>query len=395
MISYYLKVISENFKSRKIRMILTALGIIIGVSLIIILISLGQGMENGIEEQFKKIGIKSIRVVPGELNGPPAAGIGFDKDLQAHIEDVRGVEYVNPVVINDDILVFNDIGALASIIGYDTTLSDKGFVDTDIKLDSGRYFRSDEKDSILIGYNVANNLFDDKIKNRNSVSILNKEFKVIGIFEKTGSDVDDDVYIPLETAREIFNNKNEVNVFVIQIKDGTNIEEVAADIQKKLTRELKTADEFQVFTPQQLINRIKSILGIVTLVLIGIAAISIFVGAIGIMNSMYTSVLERTREIGVMKAVGAKRGDILTLFLLEASIIGIIGGLIGVILGVSISYGAGAIISALGFVLITIKVEFNLVLFSLIFSIIIGMISGILPAIKASKMQAIDALRYE
>ena len=343
----YYKLIESNFRNKKLRSFLTTLGIIIGVALIIILISLGQGMQNAISYQFNKIGIKSIRVVAGDLNGPPNAAYGLDKNLQQHIEKVRGVDYVNPVIINDAIMIFDNEGSLVSVFGYETKLSEKGFADTDVKLESGRFFSPGDKDSLIIGNNIAHTLYNKDIRNRNSVEINGRKFRVIGIFEKTGTDVDHNVYIPIETSRELFGNSDIVNVFIVQVKDGIDIEQAAADISKELKRKLKNEDAYKVFTPAQLVSYIQDILGAISIFLTAIAGISLVVGAVGIMNSMYTSVLERTREIGVMKAVGARRRDILLLFLFEAGLIGLVGGIIGVTIGVIVSYGIGFLLSGL------------------------------------------------
>ncbi|MBS3168746.1 ABC transporter permease [Candidatus Woesearchaeota archaeon] len=395
MLKQYIELIGEEFKNRKVRTLLTTLGIIIGISLIFILITLGQGMENAIEEQFSKIGIKSIRIVPGHLHGPPTSAVGFDKSLKEKIEDIRGVDYIDEVLIHDSTIGYDKEKVVTSIMGYNTKLSDKAFIDTDTKLESGRFFRVNEKDAILLGNILAKESFSKEIRTKNQVIVENKIFHVIGIFEKTGTDIDGRAYIPLEVLREISNEPNLVNVFVVKIKDGFDIEKVAEDIRKRLRRVFKSDDEFQVFTPEQLIKQIQSILGALSIVLVAIAAISIFVGAIGIMNSMYTNVLERTKEIGVMKAVGARNSHILSLFLLESSIIGLIGGIIGVSIGIIISLLIDSIIISLGYTFIIIKVDPELVIGCLLFAIIIGTISGLLPSYRASKLQIVDALRYE
>ena len=349
----YYKLIESNFRNKKLRSFLTTLGIIIGVALIIILISLGQGMQNAISYQFNKIGIKSIRVVAGDLNHLPNAAFGLNKDLQEHIERVRGVDYVNPVIINDGIMTFDSEGALVSVFGYDTKLSEKGFADTDVKLETGRFFTiQGDKDSIIIGNNIAIKLYNKKIRIKNSVEINGRKFRVIGIFEKTGTDVDNNVYMPLDVSRELFGNSDIVNVFIVQIKDGINIDETAKRNRQRIIQGIKNKDAYKVFTPAQLVSYIQDILGAISVFLTAIAGISLIVGAVGIMNSMYTSVLERTREIGVMKAVGARRRDILLLFLFEAGLIGLVGGIIGIVIGIIVSYGIGYLLSGLGYELV-------------------------------------------
>ena len=168
-------------------------------------------------------------------------------------------------------------------------------------------------------------------------------------------------------------------------------------MQKKIEKELKQKRDdtnFQVLTAAQIVEQINNVLGIVQVVLVGIAMISLIVGAIGILNSMYTSVLERTKDIGIMKAVGARNSDILKIFLIESGLMGFVGGIFGIILGIVVALIVGEIASNSGFLLL-IKIEIPLLLFGLLFSFLVGMISGTLPAYQASKLKPVDALRYE
>lgn len=395
MITEYWLLISRNLSNRFLRTGLTVLGVIIGVMIIILLFSLGTAMQNGVEEQFGKLGVKAIRVVPGGLFGPPSGSMGLTNDVKDYIERVNGVDYVQAVLNDNAIMGYNNKFISISVVSYDTSLGPKGLVDTDSKIKEGRYFSSADKDSVLMGYNVAYTLFKKKINVKEGVTIGNKNFKVVGIFEKTGTELDNRVYIPLDTAREMFDKKDYSNGFVVQIQKGQDIEKIAGDIKKELMKKYKDADAFRVFTPEQLLKQIKSILGTIELVLMAIAAISIVVGAIGIMNSMFTSVLERTRDIGVMRAIGATKKDILLLFLLESGIIGLFGGVIGIILGISFAYFTQYILSLTGSTLLSVEIGVGLIVFSLFFSLLVGVISGLIPAIRAASLQPVEALRYE
>lgn len=395
MIAEYWLIISRSLKDRLLRTGLTVLGVIIGVMIIILLFSLGTAMQNGVEEQFGKLGIKSIRVIPGGLFGPPSGSMGLSNDVKDYIERVNGVDYVQAVLNDATTLGYNNKVASISVVSYDTSLGPKGLVDTDSKIKEGRYFSSADKDSVLIGYEVSNTLFKKKINVKEGVAIGNKNFKVVGIFEKTGTELDNRVYIPLETAREMFDKKDYSNGFVVQIQKGQDIEKIAAEIKKELMKKFKDEDAFRVFTPEQLLKQIKSILGTIELVLIAIAAISIVVGAIGIMNSMFTSILERTRDIGVMRAVGATKKDILLLFLFESGIIGLIGGVIGITFGVSIAYLVQYIMTVFGSSFLSVEISAGLIVFSLFFSLLVGVISGLVPALRAANLQPVEALRYE
>jgi putative ABC transport system permease protein len=395
MITQYWLLISRNLSNRLLRTGLTILGVIIGVMIIILLFSLGAAMQNGVEEQFGKLGVKAIRVVPGGLFGPPSGSMGLTNDVKDYIERVNGIDYVQAVLNDNSVIGYNNKFFSISVISYDTSLGPRGLIDTDSKIKEGRYFSSADKESVLIGYNVANTLFKKKINVKEGVSLGNKNFRVVGIFEKTGTALDDRAYIPLETAREMFGKKDTTNVFIVQIQRGQDIEKIADEIKRELMKKYKDEDAFRVFTPEQLLKQIKSILGTIELVLIAIAAISIIVGSIGIMNSMFTSVLERTKDIGVMRAVGATKNDILFLFLIESGFIGMLGGAIGIILGVSFAYFIQYILSLTGSNLLSVQVSAGLILFSLFFSMFVGVISGLVPAFRAASLQPVEALRYE
>ncbi|MBS3108482.1 ABC transporter permease [Candidatus Woesearchaeota archaeon] len=384
----------SSLKERKVRNWLTILGIIIGIAAIVTLVFVGNGLENAIREQFSKLGISNIRVAPGNLRGPPTGTLGFNNSIVDLVEDVKAVEYVNPALLNFATVEYNNKEEVLMTIGYDTKLSDKGFLDVDLKLEEGRFFRSGEKNGIIIGWKIAHDNFKKEILARSNININNIQFKVIGIFEKTGTDVDDRIYMPLEDARELFNKRDIVNVFVVKVKDGIDVEEAAEDIKRELQKHYEE-EQFTVFTPKQLLSQLKSILGIVTFLLSGIAAISLVVGGIGIMNSMFTSVLERTRDIGVMKSIGATNKQILVMFLVESGLIGLIGGILGVVLGISIAEIVEIIAANFGFSLLAITLNFKIIVFMLLFSFGIGMISGVVPAYQAAKLKPVDALRYE
>ncbi len=198
--------------------------------------------------------------------------------------------------------------------------------------------------------------------------------------------------------KEILNINEEESEIIAKVQDGFDPEEVANEIIKRLrqSREEKEGQEtFDVQTSEQILETFGNIFGIVQAVLVGIAAISLLVGGIGIMNTMYTSVLERTKEIGVMKAIGAKNSDILYIFLFESGSLGLVGGIIGVIFGAGLSKGVEYIaMNSLGTNLLQASLTPQLIFGALIFSFLIGTLSGILPAMNAAKLKPVDALRY-
>lgn len=384
----------NNLRERKLRSWLTVLGIIIGIAAIVTLLFLGDGLENAITYQFEKMGISSIRVTPGNLRGPPTGEVGFSDDIIGKIESVKEVEYVNPMLLNFATVKYGKEELFFYTIGYDTGLSEKGFLDTDIDVSEGRLFRAGEKGVAIIGYKIANDQFRRKINVKNNIDIDGVKVKVIGVFENTGTDLDNRIYIPLETSREIFDSYGIVNALVVKVREGLDIEKAADSIRRRLEKTMDE-NEFSVYTPQQLLDQMRAILAAIKIILSGVASISLVVGAVGIMNSMFTSVLQRTRQIGVMKAVGATRKDILSLFLFESGLIGFTGGLIGVILGISLAKLVEVIAASLGFSLLVIRLDFVIIISVLLFAFVVGMVSGVIPAYQASKLRPVDALRYE
>jgi len=195
----------DNLKERQLRSWLTIIGIVIGIAAVVTLIFIGNGLENAIQAQFSKMGISNIRVAPGNLRGPPTGNIGFNNSIIDQIEKAKAVEYVNPILLNFATLKYRNEEGFFMTIGYDTKLSDKGFLDADIKLEDGRFFNPDEKGSVIIGYNVAKDEFKNEILTKNTIKVNDVQFKVVGIFKKTGTDIDNRIYLPLNDARELFN----------------------------------------------------------------------------------------------------------------------------------------------------------------------------------------------
>lgn len=203
--------------------------------------------------------------------------------------------------------------------------------------------------------------------------------------------------MPIETVREMYAMDKEVSLVSVTVKDGFDVDAVAETIKKDLRRfrgEKEGEEDFSVTTSKQLIETFQSILGVITLFIIGIAAISLLVGGVGIMNSMYTSVLERTRDIGIMKAVGARNSDIIIIFLVESGVLGLTGGIAGVILGAILGKGAEIVAVASGVGIFRSYITIELVAASLSFSFIIGALSGLFPALEASRLKPVDAFRY-
>jgi putative ABC transport system permease protein len=394
----YINFSIKNIKNRKLRSWLTIIGIIIGVAAIISLITISQGMQNAIEEQFNMLGTNRLFITPKGFAGPGSASTGLTDDDVKTLESMSEFEYVTPGLYRTAQIEFHD--EIKFLIVQSAPAKDFELFNKDIGIDvvDGRMFRSSDKGSksAVIGYRVAYaDVFDDFIGVRNNIKINNQDFKVIGIMEEIGNSQDDNaINIDLDTYREIFNEPEKVDAITATVKKGINIENVKEKAEKKLER-ARGDENFQVLTSANILEQINAVLSIIQVVLVGIAAISLLVGSVGIMNSMYTSVLERTKEIGIMKSIGARNSDILNLFIIESAIIGFIGGIFGVMLGAGIAYLTGFIAKQAGFALLKIVLDYKIVISGLIFAVGLGILSGILPARQASKLKPVDALRYE
>ena len=395
MVSPFLITALRSISHRKVRATLTTLGIIIGIASIVALISLNQGLSTAIEEEFEKRGSSLVRVVPMGLRGPPTdADLLTSKDVNV-VENVKGLDYVAELLIQNGKVEYNNEKKLLLVNSLPTELIDKLGVDMNLEVEFGRMFKSGESGSAIIGGNFGDNHFNEEIPLRANLLIEEEKFRVIGIMKKTGnSELDNVIYIPLEDGRDIFAKPDGLSIIAARVFDGLDVEVVQEEIRKKLERS-RDNENFDVITPKQIVEQLNLILGVLQFVLVGIAAISLIVGGIGIMNSMYTSVLERTKDIGTMKSIGAKNRDILMIFLFEAGVIGLFGGVVGATLGTLLAFSVGLIADQLGFGLLKITFNVGLFAFGLLFAFIVGMISGILPAYRASKLNPVDALRYE
>ncbi len=385
----------NNMKHRQLRSWLTIIGVIIGIAAIVSLISLGEGFENAIVEQFNVLGADKIRITPAGLTGPPTGVEGLTTDDLEVVEDVRGVDYAGGAIFETASVNFDNTDGMAFLKGVDNDLVEDGKIDVNLDLEEGDWFSSGERKVVIIGNAFAKEYFDKEILVKNSIEIEDEKFKVVGILETSGDQATDGVlYVPLEDAKELYDKDDGINFIYAAVEEGEELNEVAERIADKLEN-ARDDDDFLIVTPDSLLTQLGSILSVVQFILGGIAAISLVVGGIGIMNSMFTSVLERTKQIGLMKAVGASKEKILLIFIMEAALIGLAGGVMGVLLGYFFAFSVQGVAALLGFSYLKIVVLWNVVALSLIFALGVGVISGLYPAYKASGLNPVEALRYE
>ncbi len=399
----FLQLSVNNLRRRKLRSWLTMIGIFIGIAAVVALISLGQGMQNYINEQFEQLGTDAVIIAPKGMGSPGSSGGSLlltSKDLDV-IKNVRGVKWAMGYLIKQGSAKYK--GELRVGFATGINLEDIKLIQEvgNAELFDGRNLEKGDKYKAVVGYNhIYGDIWKKQLKIGSPIEVEGVEFKVVGVYAKIGNPIDDAlIYMPKETLKEILNVEDEESRILAKTIKGFEPKDVADSIERKLRQsrgEKEGQETFMVSTSEQLMETFQNIFGVVQAVLVGIASISLMVGGIGIMNTMYTSVLERTKEIGTMKAIGAKNSQILILFLFESGLLGLVGGIIGVGIGIGLAKGAEAIATqALGSPLLQASLSPVIIFGALAFSFLVGSLSGILPAMQASKLKPVDALRYE
>ena len=403
MFKEFFSIALRNIRRRGIRSILTLLGIFIGIAAVVSLISMGQGLQEAITGQFSSLGTDKLIIQnAGTGFGPPGSTSITkltDHDLKI-IESVNGVEEAIPRYLRMLTFEYDKNTAYS----YGTTVPDnQKQIDLitstfNFGYESGRFIKAGERGKVVLGHDFTSEKYGKDLVAGKTVKINGESFEVVGVMNPASTfELNSVILMNEEDFRRIVKIGDEIDFVVVQVSSSSDIEKVAADIKTKLRKdrnEKEGEEDFSVQTPSSALESVNTILNIVNLIIVGIAAISLLVGAIGIANTMYTSVLERTREIGVMKSIGAKNSDVLLIFLIESGVLGLVGGLIGVGIGLSMSFGAAAVAnSAFGSEILKVSFSFPLVLGAVSFSFFMGIISGVLPALQASKMEPVEALR--
>ena len=405
MISDYFKLALKNIRRRKLRSWLTMVGIFVSIAIIFVLISLSLGLQSALSEHIRTLGADKLFIYPSLEAGIPGAGnpIEMTTDDYEVISRISGVKAATYMTMENGKIRISGKTKYFFIIGFplDKDAASIFLESGGLKTDEGRFLSQGDKGYINLGSEFKyGNLFDKPVKTGDTIYLNDMPLKVKGIFKSLGNPGDDSqTYIGIEDMREIFNTSDRVDYMVAQVQAGSNIQEVAARIEKKLLdfRGLteKTKD-FTVVTPEELLRSVANVLSIIMAFLLAVAAISLIVGSVGIANTMYTAVLERYKEIGVMKAVGARNSDVLTIFLIESGLLGLVGGIIGVVFGIAV----GKIVEYIAAVqlhttILQASTPAYLIIGCLAFAFVIGSIAGTFPAWRASKIRPVEALRYE
>lgn len=394
----------KNLKHRGIRSWLTLLGIFIGITAVVSLISLGNGLQLAVSSQFGISQTELITIQAGGVSsfGPPGTGVVnplTTKDLD-EIKKINSVKRAVRRNIFTGKLEYKD----QVVFGYATTIpsgEDRDFIYEQLEAEpfKGRFLKDSDVGKVFLGYNFyANKVgLDKEIIPGKKILIQDKEFKVIGILNKKGSFIfDNAIYMNEGDAKNLFDYGDEIDIIAVQAKDNKELEQTKKDIEKTLrkSRGVKEGEEnFEVSTPEASLETINNILRGVKIFIIIVASISIFIGALGIINTMTTSVLERKKEIGIMKSVGAKNIHIFSQFFIESGLLGLLGGIVGVAAGTLIGYGGTMGINNFLGTNLKPNIDFILIFSSLLGSFVIGAIAGIIPAMRAARQNPVEALR--
>lgn len=383
------KMAFKSVLSNKLRTVLSMLGILIGVATVIALVAMGEGSSKQVEDQVASLGTDLLSVT--------ITGRGTDttlsKEEAMEFADIPNVAGVSPVVSSSASVKFEKESTTVTVEGI---TSDYEFVN-DFSVQTGRYIAPvDELNSqkvALLGVTTADELFGTEDPLGKIILINGLRFTVVGLLEPKGSSLtgsnDEKVLIPLSTAQRVFKSIGVRSVY-IQVTDMDLMDRVMALLEVQLTEKFRgDTNSYRVFNQADAMETLNSVNETMNTMLVGVAAISLVVGGIGIMNIMLVSVTERTREIGIRKSLGAKRRDILLQFLVEAITISGFGGILGILLGYASSIVIGRVMDTQA------SVSTDMVLAAFLFSVAVGVVFGIFPANKAARLKPVDALRHD
>ena len=396
----------KNLKHRGIRSWLTLLGIFIGVTAVVSLISLGNGLQMAVASQLGVSANELITVQAGGLSayGPPGSNV-VDSLTQGDVDAIERLSSVENAVrrnIDSGRIEFNDNVIFRYVGSVPNNKEDRDLIYEQLNMEVllGRFIKEGDSGKVVLGYNFYDKKEDwggKSITPGKTISINDKNFQVIGITDKVGSMMMDNIVIMNENdMKDLYGFEDKADMIIVEPKNKEKLQKTKEDIEKLLRnrRGVKEGEEdFEVSTPEATLSTVNNIIGGVQIFIAIVAFISVFIGIIGIVNTMTTSVLERKKEIGIMKSVGAKNSHIFFQFFIESSLLGLVGGIVGAIFGTLIGFlGTVGMNNFLGTEL-TISINFLLIFFTLLGSFLIGGIAGIIPAMQAAKQNPVEALK--
>ena len=400
----YFKIALKSLTTRRVRSFLTTVGIIIGVFLIVSLLSLSQGLKNAVLSQLNMMGKDLIMIMPGDISNMASLMGGqklTEEDIKI-IKQTRGVEKIAPVDYTSITVRYDDFKKSILVYGVDLRNGlDIYKNDVGWSMNQGRWPVAN-KNEIILGSVIAKETFPG-IKVGSNEIMKGRKFVVVGILNSVGSKQDDMMIgLDLNIFKSVTGERVGAKQMMVKVESAASVNDVAERIKANLNnnrkRQIGQKEEdssYTVLTSEKAASIVGNVMGLIQAVIVGFASIAIVVGGIGIMNTMYTSVRERTKEIGIMKAIGAKNKTITTIFLIESGIFGMLGGIGGTLLGLIFAKSIEIYFQIHPMFYLKADVGPMLILFSIAFSFGVGCLSGYFPARTASKLKPVDALRYE
>jgi len=398
----------DSIRNNKMRSALTMLGVIIGVASVVLMVAIGQGAQQDVTNRIESMGSNLLVIQPGSPTqtdvrslfrrnntGGSSNSLTID-DAEALQKNVTGLSGISPEVSNTMQAIFGSQNMQTSVVGITPDYT----IVNNFQIEFGRFINDDDiaerKKVLVIGQEVATTLFGTKNPIGQDIRLENHIFTIIGIMESKGqsgfTNLDDIALIPISTMQERILGSESVSAINVSVENQEDMDITSEWITTILLNEhrIKEADQdFNILNQAETVETLNEVTQTFTFLLGGIAAISLLVGGIGVMNIMLVSVTERTREIGIRKAIGAKKKDILQQFLVESTLLSLLGGIIGIIISIS---GAWALSAFAG---VSTIISVSSIILAFTFSMFVGISFGILPAWKAAKLKPIDALRYE
>lgn len=393
----------SNLLDRKLRSYLTVLSILVGIAAIYALVSFGQGITIYMNKMAQEQGSDKLWMMPKGFSAPGTSNIVFTNEDVDFVRKIKGVDKVAAMITASVKVKFKDYREkYVYASGIPTDVEEQRLLEETgaIEIEKGRGLKKGDVFSVVLGYNyqIPNKLFKRPIAVGDKIEINDIPVRVVGFYSEVGNNQDDsNVYFTFDGAKELIGKEDYEYIF-IQSSPGQDTKELADKINDKYRKrkgQAKGEEDFFVQTFEDAIATFTSIITILNGILFLIALISVVVASVNTMNTMYTSVLERTREIGVMKSIGAQNKTILMVFVIESGLLGLAGGTFGVLLGFGLAKLGGLIAKMSGLAMLQPAFPIWLTLGCLVFASLVGALSGLLPALQASKLNPVDALRYE
>jgi putative ABC transport system permease protein len=385
------------------RSLLTLLGIAIGIMAIISLMALGEGMQQAVTGELSSLSDVIIVSTGGgfisSFGGGGSSNQYFTQRDISYVQRVQGVKDVSTQLSGSAIAEYNGKKTVVSLTGMDIAVMQLQYATQN--LEAGELLNEGDQNKVMIGYNIAHDTFDADINVGGRIKLNGEKFFVSGIFGKQGMGGISSDNLVLLSSRDFkkLTGQSNVSIIYLRVYNVNDAESIATNIQNAINGNHGQKDFATATTMTSILQTVQSVIGILQLVLVAIASIALVVASIGIMNTMLTSVMERTREIGIMKAIGATNTDIMSIFIIEGMLVSSIGGIIGIILGVFGSQGLTMILNSFmqmgGSSNLTPIITVMSVILAVTVSLIVGVFSSLYPAWKAARMSPIEAVRYE